>query len=429
MIPLIESFTQQLAALPEALRAQAGRDVALQALRRDGLPGPRSESWKYTSLRALAQRRYRRAESALLDANGRERVLAIAAPRVVLVNGRFDRELSDLSGVPEGVHLRPLSALLAENDGSAADALARGFEGEEALFARANAALAEDGSWLQVDGGVVVDTAMHVVHVSTATDADVSWHLRSRVELGENARLTLCEHYLAAEGHRHLGSSVLQLHLQHGARIEHLVLQQESVGSALFRRTEAQVAGGAEYRRLELELGAGLSRNELNVSLHGKAARLQVDGVLLGDGKAHLDTRLGIDHAAQGTRSAMTWRGLGRGQSRVAFHGGILIREGADDAEAMLSNKNLLLSEQSEIDTQPVLEIHADEVKAAHGATVGRLDPTALFYLRSRGLAEPEAQSLLTEAFCLELVGALESSALRACAEAMLRAALGGAGE
>jgi Fe-S cluster assembly protein SufD len=426
MSPLIESFTQQHAELPEALRAAASREEALQALRRDGMPGPRSEPWKYTSLRALAQRRYRRAGPTQLDAAEREQILAIAAPRVVLVNGRFDSGLSELSDLPAGVRLRPLSALLTAGQGRDLDALGRRFEGEDALFARVNALLAEDGCWLQVEDGVVVDAALHFVHVSTAADADVSWHLRSLVELGEDVRLVLCEHYIAANAHRHLGSSVLQLCLNRAARVEHLVLQRESAGSALFRRTEALVAANAEYRRLELELGGGLSRHELNVSLQGRAARLQADGVLLGSDKAHLDTRLGIDHALPSTRSAMTWRGLGRGQSRVAFHGGILIRQGADAAEATLSNKNLLLSEQAEIDTQPVLEIHADEVKAAHGATVGRLDPTALFYLRTRGLAEAEAQALLTEAFCLELIAALHSAELREQAESALRAALGG---
>ena len=431
MNPLIESFIQQHAALPEPLRVAASREDALAALQRDGMPGPRSEPWKYTSLRALAQRRYRRADSCALDAAARERVLAVPAPRIVLVNGRFDADLSVLSGLPEGARLRPLSALLGEGDEGSRDlaALARRFDGEDALFPRVNAALAEDGCWLQLDASVVAEAPLHVVHVSTATDADVSWHLRSLVELRENARLSLCEHYIAANSHRHLGSSVLHVHLKQGAQLEQLSLQQESAGSALFRRTEALVAAGADYRRLELELGAGLSRHELNVSLQGGGARLQADGVLLGEGKAHLDTRLGIDHALPGTRSSMTWRGLGRGQSRVAFHGGILIREGADDSDAMLSNKNLLLSEQAEIDTQPVLVIHADEVKAAHGATVGRLDPTALFYLRTRGLPEAEAQALLTEAFCLELIGALDSPALREIAEGALRAALGGAGQ
>lgn len=424
---LIESLAAQHAALPDALRASLARSEALAALQRDGLPGPRSEAWKYTPLRALGQRSFVRAPAAAVDADTRQRLLALPAPRLVLVNGRFDAGLSDLAGLPAGARLRPLSAALGEGESRDLAALARRFEGEDALFPRANAALAEDGCWLQLAAGVAPDMPVNVVHVSIAGECDAAWHLRSLIELREDARLALCEHFIGDAGARQLGTSVLHVHLKQGACLEQLSIQQQAADSALFRRTEGAVAAGALYRRLDLELGQGLSRHELKVSLQGQAARLHADGVLLGEAQGHIDTRLGIDHAVGGTRSSMTWRGLGRGQSRVAFHGGILIRAGADDSEAMLSNKNLLLTDSAEIDTQPVLEIHADEVKAAHGATVGRLDPTALFYLRSRGLPSTQAQALLTEAFCLELLAGL-SEGLRGSAELALRAALGSQG-
>jgi Fe-S cluster assembly protein SufD len=159
------------------------------------------------------------------------------------------------------------------------------------------------------------------------------------------------------------------------------------------------------------------------VTVHGEGASLAADGVLLGSGRRHLDTRLGIAHLARDTACELLWRGLGADRSRVVFHGGITIHPGADGSDANLSNKNLLLSDQAEIDTQPVLEIYADEVKAAHGATVGQLDPTAMFYLRSRGLPEAQARRTLTAAFCREAVLRVEEPALRqALADAVDRA-------
>jgi len=146
--------------------------------------------------------------------------------------------------------------------------------------------------------------------------------------------------------------------------------------------------------------------------------------VLLATGKRHLDTRLAIDHVGRDGACQLTWRGLGAGRSRAAFHGGILIREGADGTNAVLSNKNLLLSEGAEIDTQPVLEIHADEVQAAHGATVGQLDPTVMFYLRSRGLPADQARALLTAAFCRETLSVIEDANLRQHLTTTLDAAL-----
>ena len=196
------------------------------------------------------------------------------------------------------------------------------------------------------------------------------------------------------------------------------------MGASLISRTDAVLARDAVYRRLDLELGAALSRHELNASLQGEGAQVLANGVLLADGKRHLDTRLGIDHVARDTCCELLWRGLGAGRSKAAFHGGITIREGADGSVAALSNKNLLLSAGAEIDTQPVLEIHADEVQAAHGAAVGQLDATSMFYLRSRGIPQEQARALLTAAFCRETLDVVEDVALRETLTAKLDAAL-----
>nr|MBP6749750.1 SufD family Fe-S cluster assembly protein [Xanthomonadaceae bacterium] len=176
--------------------------------------------------------------------------------------------------------------------------------------------------------------------------------------------------------------------------------------------------------RLALKLGAALSRHELTVGLEGEGTTLAAHGVLLADGKRHIDMRLGIEHIARNTACDLRWRGLGADRGRAVFHGGIVIREGADGTDANLTNKNLLLSANAEIDTQPVLVIHADEVKAAHGATVGQLDPTALFYLRSRGLPEAEARAMLTAAFCRELLNTIDDEALRQTMASALDGAL-----
>lgn len=146
--------------------------------------------------------------------------------------------------------------------------------------------------------------------------------------------------------------------------------------------------------------------------------------MLLADGRRHVDTRLGIEHIARNTRSQLVWRGLAGQRGRAVFHGGILIHAGADGSAAELANKNLLLSPYAEIDTQPVLEIHADEVKAAHGAAVGQLDPQALFYLRSRGLPQAQARTLLTAAFARDVLRLFPDEALRTQAEQALEPAL-----
>lgn len=425
MSALLDAFASAFDALParDAAGLGATRRAALDAALRDGLPGPRSEAWKYTPLRSLERRAFASADDA--PAGFDEAAIAgIPAPRIVFHNGRFDPARSDLAGLPAGVSLRPLSRLLADGDVREANFLARRFDRAEEVFARLNAALSVEGAVLRVDAGVQAATPVHLVFVGSPAGGDRAWHLRHLIELHEDAQLTVVEHQLASDSHTHLSNSLTHVHLAPNASLAHARVQDEALGATVIARTDAVLARGARYRRIDLELGAALSRHELNAALHGEAAQVHANGVLLATGRRHLDTRLGIDHVGRDTRCELTWRGLGAGRSRAAFHGGILIREGADGSNAMLSNKNLLLSEGAEIDTQPVLEIHADEVQAAHGATVGQLDANAMFYLRSRGVPADQARALLTAAFCRETLSLFEDEAARAMLEVRLNLAL-----
>lgn len=414
MSALLDSLKQGFEALPAARVGALGlgetRRAALAAALADGLPGARVEAWKYTSLRALSARGFATAGApATVDGAA---LAHVPAPRLVFVNGAFDAALSDATGLPAGVELRPLSQALAGDDPRAVAVLGRRFERADEVFARLNAALATEGALLRVEAGTAVAAPLHLVFVGAPAGADLAPHLRHLVELRKGASLTLVEHHLGLGAHRHLANHVLHVHLAGGARLVHARLQEEDGGATVFARTDAVLASQATYRRADLELGAGLSRHELNVALQGEGAAVHAGGVLLADGRRHLDTRLGITHQARDTRCELPWRGLADQRGRAAFHGGIEIRAGADGSEAELSNKNLLLSDAAEIDTQPVLVIHADEVKAAHGATVGRLDETALFYLRSRGIPGEQARGLLVQAFLREPLAVLQDAAL-----------------
>jgi len=173
-----------------------------------------------------------------------------------------------------------------------------------------------------------------------------------------------------------------------------------------------------------IELGAQLMRHELAIALSGTGARFESRGVFALHGRQHADTRMQVVHDARDTACDIAWRGVADQRARGVFHGAITVAAGADGADAQLSNKNLLLSPLAEIDTQPVLEIHADEVKAAHGATVGQLDEQALFYLRSRGLPLALARRVLVAAFCGAVLSGLDVPVLRARIDALLAARL-----
>jgi len=400
-----------LESLAESFDGDASRREVLDAVLREGLPGARSEAWKYTSLRPLERRRFMRTD-AVADVDP-ETIADIPSPRLVFVNGRFHARLSNTVALAPGFRLQPLSQVVRQDDARAANFLQRRFERRDEVFARLNAALADDGVVLRIDEAVATDAPLHLVFIGAPATGDVAWHSRHLVELRRGARAAIVEHHRGAGSHAHLGNSLMHVHLGNAATLTHVRIQDESPRATLLARTDAVLARDASYERVDLELGGGLSRHELNVRLEGQGARVSADGVLLAGGRTHIDTRLGIEHIARDTSCDLLWRGLADGRGRAVFHGGIVIHAGADGSDARLSSKNLLLGENAEIDAQPVLEIHADEVKAAHGATVGQLDPTALFYLRSRGLPEVDARRLLTAAFCREVVAKVDTPSLR----------------
>jgi Fe-S cluster assembly protein SufD len=419
---LLESLLgTDAAAMPAAAPALARlRGEAAAQLRRNGQPGPRDERWKYTSLRALEQRRYVDG-----DCGAGHRVVGSSAcllpgvegPRLVFANGVFRADLSDLQGVP-GLEIARLGA----EPQVFADALADAPASD--AFALLNTALATDGVLLRVAAGAQVAQPIHLVCVGAAADADIAWQLRLRVEIGEGGALRMVEHHASVDAHAHLGHIVAVYRLADDARLDLIQLQDAAEGAALVRRSDARLGCAARLRMHTVELGAQFMRHELDIALVGRGARFESRGVFALRGRQHADTRMQVLHDARDTECDISWRGVADQRSRGVFHGSITVAAGADGADARLSNKNLLLSAQAEIDTQPVLEIHADEVKAAHGATVGQLDERALFYLRSRGLPLDLARRMLVSAFCSAVLSDLEPVALRARIDAMLAARL-----
>jgi len=381
-----------LDSLATGVQIDVTRSALLAAAIQDGLPHPRSEAWKYTSLRALERRVFVPSAQVIADFDA-SLLDDIPAPRLVFVNGRFDARHSDISELPDEIQFEAVIPAL-----DAADVVAN----TDSIFVRLNAVLATTGLSLRVAANTSAAVPLHLVNIGAGTGKDHAWHLRHRLEVASGANIHLIEHHLASGAHRHLDNSVLTLNIAEDARLLHTRIQASSDHATCLLRTEGQLHARAQYVRVDLELGGGLVRHELNIQLVGDAASLIANGVSLATGRRHLETRLGITHHARDTRCNLLWRGIGAGRGRVVFHGGITIAPGADGTEAGLSSKNLLLSEHAEIDTQPVLVIHADEVQAAHGATVGQLDANALFYLRARGLPLPEARRLLTAAFVRE---------------------------
>ncbi len=412
---LLQTRPDDAAGEPDWLREV--RAAALADLRGVGLPTPRVESWKYTPLRALESRRFVCCSDA--EASRRavpEAALALVAadaPRLVFVNGTYRADLTRLQGLPAGLTLEPLSAALAQAPEAMRFLLARRFAAAGDVFARLNTALLREGTLLRVAPGTRIVPPVHLVCVGTPAEADIAWSLRHLIDLGEDSHLTLVEHYVGSGAHAHLGNGLAQYRLQAGAVLRIVQAQEEAVGASLIRRSEFDLDARAEVMLTALDLGATLARHDLVARLSGAGARFSARGCFALRGRQHADMQIDVGHRACDSACELIWRGVADERARGVLRGAIGIEPGADGAVAHLSTKNLLLSPHAEIDAQPVLEIHADEVQASHGATVGQLDEAALFYLRSRGLSAAAARALLIQAFCREVLDAGVPEALR----------------
>jgi Fe-S cluster assembly protein SufD len=413
-----------MSALLESLQAafsdsdRAASQKALEQAVAIGLPTARNEQWKYTSLRALSARRFTSPAKtfAALDAASLATLASIPTPRAIFINGFFSEQHSDVAALASLAMFQ--TAAKVDDDSH--------FENSHEIFAKLAAALAIQGMQLEVLRNTKLD-ALHLVFIAAnneADAADIAIHYRHRIVLHENAELNLVEHHITQGEHQHISNHLCNIVLHQGAQLSHARVQQDNAAASQFLRTQASLHSDARYRRLDLELGAHLSRHDLQVKLLGENASVHANGSMIANGRRHLDTQLDIQHIAKNTHCHLLWRGMASDRGRAVFHGGILIEKGADGSDAQLTNKNLLLSDNAEIDTQPVLVIHADEVTASHGATVGRLNDAHIFYLRARGIPPAQAKAMLTTAFCKETLQVLANEQLMNAVTPMLEKAL-----
>lgn len=405
----------------------AARAEALQAFAARGLPDQRNELWKYTSLRAFAQKTYaaddpqassRTVDAALLP------VSAMQGSRAVFVNGIFRADLSQLDALPDGVTVQSLAAALREAPEPLRFLLDKRADDDDDGFTLLDRALAADGLILNVAAGVEVGEPLHIVHVGLVAEAAAAFHLRSLIEVGEGAGLRIVEHHAGEAQTGHLANIVRDIGVHENAHLDWIIIQQAGADATLLRRSKVRLHDAAALELHALELGGKLVRHEIRAELAGARSRFNSRGAFVLHGRQHADMEVLVTHRGRDSVSNAVWRGVADGRARGVVHGRILVQPGADGADGSFYNKNLLLSPDAEIDTRPALEIYADEVKANHGATVGQLDEKVLFYLRSRGIPLETARRILVRAFCSVALEDMEPMPLREYCEALLAAQL-----
>ena len=370
-------------------------------------PGGRQEAWKYTDLTALKAMDFTVGETARVDI-GPLILPEARGTRLVFVNGRYDSHHSNTSSLPPGVRLLNLAAgsELAHDLGTlAAPGLAD-------PFADLNSARFRDGALVIIPKGVHLEAPLHVLFVSDQSGDQPTCSLpRLFVVLERDASATLVEEYQGRG--RYLTSAVTEVIVRANASLNHERIQRESAEAHHFSSLAARVERDGQYSCRTIAFGGRLSRSTPRVVLAEEGASLTLDGLaLLGDAQL-ADTHSFIDHLVPHCTSRQAHKSIADGASQAVFNGIIYVRKDAQGTDAQQQCRGLLLSTQAKIDAKPQLEIYADDVKCAHGAAIGQLDPEALFYLQSRGLRPALARNLLTYAFASDLLAGIPVPSLK----------------
>ncbi|NQV56798.1 MAG: Fe-S cluster assembly protein SufD [Rhodospirillales bacterium] len=379
------------------------REDALQRFGQSGLPTPKLEDWKYTDLKALNGAAFARPEG--VKAASELAAQLDADYRLVFVNGHLSPEHSSLDGLPKGLALLPLSEALATMPEILEPLMAT----DGGVMGDLNAAYIDEGAVIVAEGAL---SSIAIEYHMTGDGGDMAHvHPRNIVLMRPGANVTLIERHSGAAKASYFANHVTLIQLEDGAALNHVKLFADPAKAFNTSLTNVTVGRDACYRSALVGVGAQLLRNEIRIQLAAPGAEAHLAGAYLARATQHSDHTTRIDHLAPHTTSRQIFRGALDGKSRAVFQGNIVVAEGADGADGRLANNTLLLSEGCEIASKPQLEIYAEDVKCAHGSTVGELDEDAMFYLRSRGIPEIEARALLVEGFLSEVFDGLDEIA------------------
>jgi len=398
--------------VPDLLPAKAEgwevlRTAAREALSRQELPTKRDEDWKYCDLSELRTSAFRPAEPAAVDI--RERILPEArGTRLVFVNGRFDPHHSCTSALPQGLRFLPLHA--ASEAATRLGSLLKPAESD--FFANLNSAAFTEGAYVFVPKNVKAEAPLHLLFVSQGGEGAIaSTQPRILVEMERGSSAELIEEYVGVGAT--FTNAAVEVLVHEGAELRHERIQRESPEAFHISSLRAEVAKDGRYHSRTVSFGAKLSRQTPQVRLMGTGAEASLDGLALLNGGQVSDTHSVLDHTQPHGSSRQLHKCIVDDGAHAIFNGRIFVRHGAQATDAQQQCRTLLLSDQARVDAKPQLEIDADDVKCAHGAAVGALDPEELFYLQSRGLNAAAARNLLTYGFASDLLAHIPVASLR----------------
>ena len=396
-----------------------------------GFPTTRLESWRFTNVGPVTQRRFAVPAPAEPEPSAIRpfELNGVEGPQVVCVDGRYSPQLSSVDGLPAGVELRSLADVLVTDPHGLDRQLAQlaHFDDPAASFTALNTGLLQDGLVVRIPDHTILETPIRLLFVSTGGD-DVMSHPRTLIVAGANSQVRLVESYAGLSDGAYLTNAVTEVYVGDNAVVDHYKLLRESVEAFHVASMHLRLERSATFSSHSITLGGAIVRNEVMAELHGEGGECTLNGLYLVDGTRLVDNHTTIHHAKPHCDSHELYKGILDGRARAVFNGKIIVAIDAQKTNAKQTNKTLLLTEEAQINTKPELEIFANDVKCTHGATIGQLDADALFYLRSRGLDREQGREVLVHAFASDLVNRIEIAPIREQLDAVLLQQLPGSG-
>ena len=427
---MIESYLRGFEAFSRNGGASApawARSLRLSAITRFGelgFPDMRNEDWHFTSVAPIAEREF----APLTSGTGHVSAEQLAPfsfgatdwHTLVFVNGRFQADLSRTAGLPDGVQVMPLARAYDELPLLLEQHMGRIASMDAHTFTALNTAFINDGAVVHVRQDVEVPRPIHLLFVSDADAVSGVAQPRNLIVLDRFAKATVIESYatVARGAGAYFTNAVTEATIGDGATLTHLKLQRESAQAYHVGTLDVRQARDSHLMSFSFAIGAALSRTNIYTELRGEGCGATLNGLYLGDDDQHIDHQTRIEHVAPNCYSRELYKGILDGASHGVFNGKVYVHPAAQKTDGKQTNNTLLLSERARIDTKPQLEIFADDVKCTHGATVGRLDDTSLFYMKSRGINARAARELLTYAFAADVLETIECAEVREGLEA-----------
>lgn len=403
---------------------EAIREQGISRFSELGFPTAANEDWRFTNVAPIARTPFS------LIRNGREKLSPRALKPyefpgletidLVFVDGAYSEELSKTGTLPGGVRVENLARAFESDEGLVKEHLSAYADFTDEAFTALNAAFMEDGGFVYVPSGVRLEKPVHILFVTTSRTRPTIESPRNLIVVEDNASAEVVEQYVSLDESVYFSNVVTELVAGENSSVGHYLIERESKKAFNISTLRAEQKRSSNIRSHSVLLGGALVRNNIHPVLVGEGCDSLINGLYMSTGRQHIDNYMKVEHKSPHCDSRQFYNGVLDGRSRGVFHGRIIVHKDAQKTDAKQTNRNLLLSDNAQIDTKPQLEIYADDVKCTHGATIGQMDENAIFYLRSRGIPNETARDVILSAFTSGTIESMHVREIREYCENLL---------